>query len=186
MLMAERVVFAGPAVVVRDATAADNPQIAGIWNHEVLFTSATTATEPRSPEEQRQWLAQHGDSHPVIVVARGDEVLGFGSLSPYKAKPAYAHAVEDSVYVKDGARGMGLGALLLGRLVELAREGGYRTIIARITAGNAPSVRLHERYGFGVAGVERRIAFKQGRHHDVVTMQRMLDGEGETGVETPG
>lgn len=177
--MAERAVVASPAVVLRCATAADNPQIADIWNHEVLFTAATTATEPRSPEEQRQWLTHHGDTHPAIVVARDDQVLGFGSLSPYKAKPAYAHAVEDSVYVKDGARGMGLGTLLLGRLVELAREGGYRTIIARITAENVPSIRLHERHGFRLAGVERRIALKRGRYHDVVTMQWMLDGEGD-------
>jgi len=184
--MVDRGVLAGPAVVVRRATAADNPQIAAIWNHEVRCSVSTTATEPRSPEEQRTWLAQHDEAHPAIVVARegrgdtapDDEVLGFGSLSPYKTKAAYAHVVEDSAYVKDGARGMGLGALLLGRLVQLAREGGYLTIIARITAGNDASVRLHERHGFGVISVERRTAFKLGRYHDVVTMQRMLDGEG--------
>ena len=158
----------------------DNPQIAGIWNHEVLFTAATTATEPRTPDEQREWLAQHGDAHPVVVVARGDEVLAFGSLSPYRPKPAYAHVVEDSVYVKDGERGAGLGALVLGRLVELACRGGYGTIIARITSGNAASIRLHGRHGFDVAGVERRIAFKLDRYHDVVTMQLTLEGSQAT------
>ena len=84
------------------------------------------------------------------------------------------------MYVKDGERGTGLGALMLGRLVDLACQRGYRAIIARITSGNAASVRLHGRHGFDVVGVERRIAFKLDRYHDVVTMQLMLEGSRAT------
>jgi len=34
-------------VTVRDAAEGDLDQIAAIWNHEVLWTDATTDTEPR-------------------------------------------------------------------------------------------------------------------------------------------
>jgi phosphinothricin acetyltransferase len=173
--MVEGAAVVAPAVIVRLATMIDNPQIADIWNHEVHHTAATTATQPRTAEAQRAWLAQHGEGHPVIVAARGDEVLAFGSLSPYRAMAAYAHVVEDSVYVKAAARGGGLGHLVLERLVELAGARRYRSIIARITGGNAASIRLHTAHGFAVAGVERAIAFKLGRFHDVVTMQRPFD-----------
>jgi len=160
--------------VIRPAGPADNTAIAAIWNHEVLRTTATTDTEPRAPEAQRAWLAAHGPRHPVIVAVEGDDVVAFGALSAYRAKPAYAWTAENSVYVKDGWRGKGLGGLVLDRLLELARQHGHRSVIARITAGNESSLQLHERRGFLRVGHERQVALKHGIWLDVVTLQRIL------------
>lgn len=162
------------AVTVRDALEADLDQIAAIWNHEVLWTDATTDTEPRDGTARREWLARHPGAYPALVAVAGDEVLAYGSLSPYRPKPAFARTVEDSVYVKRGHRGAGLGALILGALIERAREAGCHSMLARITSRNAASIRLHERHGFRVVGVESQIAFKLGRWHDVTVMQRRL------------
>ena len=160
--------------MIRPATPGDNDAIAAIWNHEVLWTTATTDTEPRGPDAQRAWLAAHGSLHPVIVATEGEEVVAFGALSPYRTKPSYAATVENSVYVKDGWRGKGLGALVLDRLLGLARGHGHHSVIARITAGNEPSLVLHERRGFLRVGLEREVARKHGMWVDVVTLQRIL------------
>ena len=160
--------------MIRTAVTADNNAIAAIWNHEVLHTLATSDTEPRTLATQRAWLAAHGTRHPVIVAADDDEVIAFGALSPYRAKPAYAWTVENSIYVKDGWRGKGLGGLLLDRLLALAREAGHRSVIARITASNEASLALHERRGFVRVGRESQVALKHGMWLDVVTLQRIL------------
>ncbi|HEU4371575.1 MAG TPA: GNAT family N-acetyltransferase [Methylomirabilota bacterium] len=160
--------------VVRPATVSDSEAIAAIWNRAVLETTATTDTEPRTVDAQRSWLAAHGPRHPVIVAVEGDEVVAFGALSPYRAKPSYAATVENSVYVKDGWRGKGLGGLVLGQLLALAREHRHHSVIARITAGNAASLALHARHGFVRVGHERQVAFKHGIWLDVVTLQRIL------------
>lgn len=162
------------AVLVRVARAADNRQIAAIWNHEALATAATTDTEARTPHVQRAWLRAHDEEYPVVVAVEDDEVLAFGALSPYRPKPSYRRTVEDSVYVKDGYRGKGLGSLVLDRLVALARARGHHSMLARITAENEPSLRLHERHGFVPAGREREAAFKLDRWLDVLTLQLML------------
>ena len=156
---------------MRDAVEADLDQIAAIWNHEVLWTDATTDTEPRDDAAQREWLARHTGAYPAIVAVAGDEVLAYGALSPYRPKPAFARTVEDSVYVARGHRGAGLGSLILGALIERAREAGCHSMLARITSRNVASVRLHERHGFRVTGVEYQVAFKLGRWHDVTVMQ---------------
>jgi L-amino acid N-acyltransferase len=162
-----------PLLTIRRAGDDDNAEIAAIWNHEAQCTTATTETEPRTLAAQGAWLARHGDTHPVIVAtSAGDGVVGFGALSPYRPARAFGGTVEDSVYVRRDQRGRGVGATLLGRLLELAREREYRTVMARITAGNAVSLRLHARHGFRVVGVEREVAFKLGRWHDVVIVQR--------------
>ena len=164
----------GRAVRVRSALAADGDQIAAIWNHEVLWTDATTDTEPRDGRAQRAWLERHrGDASAVVAVV-GDEVLAYGSLSPYRPKPAFARTLEDSVYVKRGHRGAGLGTLILRELIGRARELGGHSMLARITSGNAASLRLHQRHGFSVVGVEREVAVKLGRWHDVTVLQRPL------------
>src|SRR5882762_2879682 len=89
-------------VTLRDACASDLDQIAAIWNHEVLWTDATTDTEPRDEAAQREWLARHPEPYPAIVAVAGKHVVAYGSLSPYRPKPAFAHTVEDSVYVEGG------------------------------------------------------------------------------------
>jgi phosphinothricin acetyltransferase len=160
--------------VIRRAGARDNAQVAAIWNHEALHTTATTDTEPRSAAAQAAWLAAHTIDYPVLVAVEADEVLAFGGLAPYRPKPSYRHTVEDSVYVKDGYRGKGLGAELLAALVARAAARGHHSVLARITSENAASLRLHERLGFQRAGYERQAAFKLGRWLDVVTLQRLL------------
>jgi len=163
-----------PTVVIRPATPSDNAAIAAIWNREVLQTAATSDTEPRDPEAQRAWLAAHGPRHPVIVAVDGDEVVAFGALSPYRAKPAYAWTAENSVYVKDGWRSKGLGGRILDRLLILAQAHGHHSVIARITAANEASLALHERRGFVRVGRESQVALKHGMWLDVVTLQRIL------------
>jgi len=166
-------------VVVRDAVEADADQIAAIWNHEVLWTDATTDTEPRDGRAQRERLARRTAAAPVIVAVAGKEVLAYGALGPYRPKPAFAWTVEDSVYVKRGYHGAGLGTLILGELIERARGARCHSVLARITSRNAASLRLHERHGFARVGVEREAAFKLGRWHDVMVMQLLLETTGK-------
>jgi phosphinothricin acetyltransferase len=162
-------------VEIHDARDADLEQIAAIWNHEVLCSEATTDTEPRDAAAQREWLARHPEAYPAIVVVVGEEVVAYGSLSPYRPKPAFARTVEDSVYVKRGRRGAGLGSLVVAELIRRAEALGHHSILARITATNVASLRLHERHGFHPVGVEHQSAFKLGHWHDVTIMQRRID-----------
>lgn len=160
--------------MIRLARADDNATIATIWNLEAIGTSATTDTEPRTPAAQATWLAAHTEDYPVMVAVEGDDVVAFGSLSPYRAKPSYRWTVEDSVYVKDGYRGKGFGSDVLAELLAHARTRGHHSVIARVTSENVGSLRLHRRYGFQRAGYERQVAFKLGRWLDVVTLQLLL------------
>ena len=148
--------------MIRPAREADNAQIAAIWNLEAIGTAATTDTEPRSADAQRGWLAVHTDDYPALVAAVDDDVVAFGGLAPYRAKPSYARTVEDSVYVKGGWRGKGLGGLILDALLAHAQRRGHRSMIARVTAENEASLRLHEHHGFVRVGHEREAAFKLG------------------------
>lgn len=159
---------------VRPATAADAEQIRQIYNLEVTDSTVTFDLRPRSLAEQLAWLDSRSGTHAAVVVAQADTVLGFGSLSPYRDRPAYNTSVEDSVYVHRQHRGRGVGRMVLTELVETATSHGFHTIIARIAGGHEASIGLHASMGFDHVGTERQVGRKFGRWLDVVIMQRLL------------
>lgn len=94
---------------------------------------------------------------------------------PYRTRPAYAHTIEDSVYVRADAQRRGIGLALLRRLVEEAQVRSFRQMIAVIGhSDNHASVRLHECAGFMHAGTLRSVGWKHGRWLDSVLMQGTL------------
>lgn len=160
---------------MRLATPSDAEATRAIYNREVTLETSTFDLVPRSPTEQRAWLARHRGAHPAVV-ATDDEgvVLGFGSLSTYRDRPAYRTTVEDSVYVDPDHQGQGVGGAILDKLVELAGQHGFHTVMARIVGHNEVSIALHRRCGFVEIGTEVEVGRKFGKWLDVVVMQRLL------------
>jgi L-amino acid N-acyltransferase len=161
-------------VEIRLAERRDAPGIRAIYNHYVAESTALFDMVPRTLEEQVQWLDEHSGGHPAVVAELDGVIVGFGSLSRFRSRPAYATTVEDSVYLESGYQGRGIGRQLLDELVHLAARHGFHAVIARITGGNDASIRLHARCGFEVVGTEREVGRKFGQWLDVVEMQRML------------
>lgn len=182
--------------LIRRAEQGDAEAIRTIYNVEVLDSTVTMDLVARSLAEQQAWLNDHGGAHPVIVAYGPDPavgsgsglgcgvgsnpgmdpgaVVGFASLSPWRARPAYRGTVENSVYVARTAQGRGVGRVLLESILRLGAEHGFHTCMARIAGGNEASIKLHEASGFELLGVERQVGRKFNRWIDVTVMQRML------------
>jgi phosphinothricin acetyltransferase len=161
-------------VDIRLATPDDAEPLRAIYNLEVLESTVTFDLVPRSLEDQRAWLVEHGGAHPAVVADDNGDIVGFGSLSAYRDRPAYSTTVEDSVYVRRDKQGQGIGRLVLEALVELARQHGFHAVIARIVGGHEASIALHRTCGFELVGIEREVGRKFGRWLDVVELQRLL------------
>ncbi|MHB1583007.1 MAG: GNAT family N-acetyltransferase [Acidimicrobiales bacterium] len=160
---------------IRPATPEDAEAIRALYNAEVVGGTNTFDLVPRTPAEQLAWLEDHGGAHPAVVaVGDGGEVLGFGTLSPFRDRPAYATTVEDSVYVDPAHQGKGVGRALLEELVRLGARHGFHAMIARIVGHNEVSIGLHLACGFEMVGTEREVGRKHGRWLDVVELQRLL------------
>jgi L-amino acid N-acyltransferase YncA len=142
-----------------------------IYNDAVVETTATFDLEPRSPEAQTAWLAEHVPPYPVIVCENDGQVLGWGSLSPYAVRPAYRFAAELSVYVDKGARRRGTGEGLLRQLMLLGDTHGLHTLVAKITAENEASIRLAEKVGFRQTGLLEEVGYKFDRWLNVAIYQ---------------
>ena len=135
------------------ADEADSGAIRAIYNHEVEHSTATFDLVPRSPREQRDWLANRSGAFSAIVAAEWDgEVVGFASVSPYKERAAYRTTVEDSVYVRRDRHGLGIGKAAALPLLDAAEASGFHAVMARIEAG-----------GDGVPGAARGVRLPPDR-----------------------
>jgi phosphinothricin acetyltransferase len=161
-------------VHARLATIDDAEATRSIYNLEVTESTVTFDLVPRTLEQQQAYLVARSGAHAVLVAEDAGEVVGFASFSPYRDRPAYSTTVENSVYVRRDQQGKGVGTLLLGELVALARSHGFHTMMARIVGGHDASIALHRAVGFEFVGTEREVGRKFGRWLDVDVMQLLL------------
>lgn len=161
---------------IRPARDSDLPAIAAIYNHEVLYGTATFDTEPVTLDERRAWLQKHeSDRHPAIVADVDGDVAGWGALSAWSERCAYARAAEVSVYVHQDHRGRGVGKALLASLIDAARGAQLGVLLARITCESHASLKMHRAHGFTSIGTMRRVGEKHGRILDVELLELHVD-----------
>lgn len=161
-------------VSTRPATPDDAAAICTIYNQGIEDRIATLETEPRTPEERRQWMGARAARHPVVVAVTGGQVVGWGSLNAFNPRPAYDNVVDLSVYVERGGRGRGVGRALLQHLLPLARTLGYHKMVLATFPFNEAGVALYQKVGFRPVGVYREQGRLDGRWVDVLIMERLL------------
>ncbi len=168
----------GAAVV--DAEPAHVDAIARIYAHYVATSPATfEETAPGADEMRARFDDVRGRGFPYLVAVDDGRVLGYAYASLYRARSAYRHTCENSVYVDPDARGRGLGRTLMEALLPRAAACGFRQMVAVIgDSGNASSIALHRAIGFDSVGTLTAVGWKFGRWVDVVLMQRALPEAG--------
>lgn len=170
------VVLPQPALVVRDATPADAAACAALYAPYVVATTVSFEEEPPDAAEIARRIAAAQERHAWLVAEQDGRLLGYAYAGSWRARSAYRHTCEVSVYVDREARGGGIGRTVYGALLDRMREVGMRLAVAGATMPNEASERLHRALGFEVVGTFREVGLKQGRWCDVRWFQKSLVG----------
>jgi len=164
---------------VRDSVEADVAAMQAIYAHHVLHGTASFELTPPTVDEMRQRRAEVvAKALPYLVAEQNGVVVGYAYVTLYRPRPAYRFTVEDSVYVQEGLSGQGIGSLLIAEIIKLCTAKGYRQMMAVVGDSSPPSVSLHERHGFTLAGTFKAVGYKFGAWRDTAMLQRAL-GEGD-------
>ena len=163
-------------VVIRNAVEGDMPEIQAIYAHHVQRGLASFEEVAPGVEElraRREGVLALG--LPYLVAELDGRIAGYSYATLYRARSAYRHTLENSVYVRDGFGGRGIGEALLRALIEGCERGPWRQMVAVIgDSANQPSIALHRKLGFRDVGTLEAVGFKFGRWVDSVLMQRPL------------
>ncbi len=158
---------------VRAATLGDADDIAAIYSHAVLNSTATFDLEPETADARRRWLVS-ATTRAALVAEIDGSVRGWSSLVRWSERGAYERTVEASVYIAPSAQRSGLGLALGSAALDAARRLGLHVVIAQICTENVAGLALAERLGFERVGVLREVGCKFGRWLDVVVCQRLV------------
>ena len=174
-------------LLVSSATLDDLGPVERIYRHYVGASVSTfDETAPDHDEWVRRFDRMTDQGLPFLVAASGGSLVGYAVTSPWRARPAYRHTVEESVYVDPSAVGQGVGRALLTELLRRCALARVREVIAVIAAdgdsADTASVALHRRCGFVEAGRLARVGHKHGRWLDTILMQRSLVADSDHSI----
>lgn len=162
--------------MIREATKQDLNDILNIYNDAIINTTTVYSYEKTNLEERMKWFENKTKNNwPVIVYEIDGEVAGFATYGAFRDWPAYQYTIEHSIYVDEKYRRRGIASQLLEKIISLARESGYKTLIGGIDADNKGSIILHERHGFQFVGKLNKIGYKFDRWLDLSFYQLILE-----------
>lgn len=160
---------------IRHARPEDARAIAAIWNPVIRNTLVTFNSVERTAEEIAATLETRANrGHPWLVAEAAAQVVGFASFAQFRAGVGYAHTMEHTIILGEGATRRGLGRRLIEVLVAEARAAGAHSLIGAISGENAAALAFHARCGFAEVGRIPEAGRKFDRWLDLVLMQRRL------------
>lgn len=158
-------------LTIRLAQTRDLTRVAEIYSAGIAERVATLETTPRTAEDIKSWVE---DGQPFLVAVEDDQVIGWARAGAYSDRCVYQGVGEHAVYVHPGARGRGLGRMLLIELCADAERRGLYKLTSRIFTDNEPSRAAHRAAGFEEVGILRRHGKLDGEWKDCVLVERLL------------
>jgi GNAT superfamily N-acetyltransferase len=121
--------------------------------HAAYERSATVLVDDWSARISRMITA--GRLHLVIAL-RGDEAVGYATtVTTVATWAAAAYAELDCLFVHEGTRGAGVGALLVEAAADVAREDGCLELQWQTPSWNEGAIRFYQRLGARSTSKER-------------------------------
>lgn len=159
---------------IRPLLPNDYLAVAHIYNEGIATGNATF--QNIAPD----WTVWDKDHLPygrlVAELTEGAEtgkVVAWAALVPVSGRCVYAGVAELSVYVAETARGLGIGRLLMEKLISESEANGIWTLQAGLFPENIGSVKLHEKTGFRRIGFRERVGqMADGRWRDTLLFER--------------
>ncbi|MCC5885689.1 MAG: N-acetyltransferase [Gammaproteobacteria bacterium] len=161
-------------MTIRRAASKDLAAITELYNHYIVSSPATFDLEPFAVADREAWFSGFAESGPcqLLLAEDGDNLIGFACATPLRPKAAYRRSVETTIYLAPDQVGRGTGSALYTALLDVLNEAGVHRAYSLITIPNAASVRLHEKFGYRLAGHMTECGWKFERWWDVHWYER--------------
>ena len=162
-----------PRLAASDAASYRDIRLDGLRRHPEAFGASWTDEADRP----LNWFARRLEDNVVFGGWAAGTLAGVaGLMTPAVAKMRHK-GVLWGMYVRPGARGTGLAAALVQRVIGHAGSVAEE-ILLTVTASNPAAAKLYARFGFQQYGFEPRALKIEDRYHDLMLMRLPLGGPG--------
>ena len=153
--------------MIRPVEIADCKSITDIYNYYIETTVISFEEMPLMVPEMQERVNEIRALFPYLVYEENGEILGYAYLDAFHSRSAYRFTLEDSIYLRNGCQGKGMGKALLNELLNAVKKSDAHSIMAKITLPNERSVQLHEAFGFKNVGTLKEVGRKFDKWLDV-------------------
>jgi RimJ/RimL family protein N-acetyltransferase len=157
---------------IDDAPAYRTLRLEGLRAHPEAFGAdyATSAARPIEYWQERMQSGAGGEQGITCVAEAAGELIGMTALVRNDlAKTRHAGSIF-GVYTRPDWRATGVADALIEMCVAYARELGLRLVRLGVVTSNASAIRLYQRCGFQVYGVEPEAIQHDGIYYDELLM----------------
>jgi L-amino acid N-acyltransferase YncA len=136
-------------MTIRKAIQTDLPALTEIYN-QAIKAGQNAETMTKTIAQRQEWFDNHQlEKHPILVIEEAEQVIGYGTLSKYRAgRAGLRKVVEVSYYIHNQHHRKGAGTFLLNGLLEKSKQLNFKSALAILLDSNAGSIYLLEKYGF--------------------------------------
>jgi len=129
---------------LRPAAPADAASICAIYNTHVTTTTISFEEKAVTEGDMAQRIADVGTANlPWLVLEVDSKVVGYAYATKWRARPAYRHSVESTVYLDQNVAGRGFGRVLYSALLDELHKRELQLVIGGIALPNEASIGLH-------------------------------------------
>jgi RimJ/RimL family protein N-acetyltransferase len=169
-------------VVIRPTREADAPlyralRLQGLQAHPEAFGAdyETSAARPIEYWKERMRSGAGSAEGITYVADAGGELVGMTALVRNDMlKTRHAGSIF-GVYTHPAWRGAGVADALLEACADYARALGIRLLRLGVVTTNPSAIRLYQRCGYWVYGIEPESIYHNGKYYDELLMARRIE-----------
>ena len=173
-------------ISIRMATPGDASALLAIYAPYILKTGITFEYTVPTEEQFAQRIRHVLEKYPYLVAEREGEIVGYSYAKEFGERAAFSRSVETVLYLKENARGGGIGRMLYAELESILKKQNVTNMYAAVAYREIEDETLtHASPKFHLAmGYEKKAHFtacgyKFDRWYDIVWYEKMIAEHGE-------
>ena len=168
-------------ITIRSATEEDAGRLLEIYSYYVEKTAVSFEYVTPDVNEFRDRIRHILEKYPYLVLEEEGVIRGYAYAGVFKARAAYDHCCEMTIYLDRAAKGNGYGRALYGAMEEALQKQGIRNLYACIADPLAEdeyltkdSEHFHRHMGYTRVGEFHKCGYKFGRWYNMIWMEKMI------------
>ncbi|MDQ1856277.1 GNAT family N-acetyltransferase [Chryseobacterium sp. WLY505] len=154
---------------LREMLPSDEARVLEIFRQGIDGGISTFETEVPTAEA---WSMGYFNDCRWVLENEKNEVVGWCALKPVSKRECYKGVAEVSIYFDNEYQGKGLGSVLLKKLILDSEDHGFWTLQTNIFSENETSIKFHQKNGFRIVGIRKKIGKLNDEWKDVVLMEK--------------
>jgi L-amino acid N-acyltransferase YncA len=155
-------------ILFRPMTEDDWTSVVEIYRQGIETKNATFESEIPTWD---LWDSSHLKTCRILATI-DNSIVAWAALLPVSKRKVYSGVAEISIYVSNLYKGLGIGSILLEKLLIDSEKEGFWTLQAVIFPENAASLKIHQDLGFRKVGIRERIGNMEGVWRDTILLER--------------